>query len=1274
MTFTLTSDPVIVAAGAAVHPTLPDTMTATQLTGGGWVVVWQSAELGTNDVYMKVYAADGSIVRDKTLVSPNLANPSTGAAGSQTSPDVAALPNGGFVVVWQTDQNDAGDVYQSVYDATGALATGGGGTPFANQAAVPSTGTSTLNDEHSPTVAAFDDGRWIVTMLPVSGFVSAGVQQIYGPDGTLSSSPEEYMAFARFGPVVVTLSDGAWVAVWKKGWDSEALVQGVYNESGLLAYAQISDFDVLEVPPAVARIAENRYVVVWEHQGAVIQRLYEWDGTTISVVASSVVPGGGQGHPAVAKLAGGGYVVARQAGGSGATSKNIYYHIYGANGTPISGLVEVAGGEGDQVYPKVMGLADGGFAIVWLDATSGNVVQRVFGQLTAGVDTVTGENGVPETLIARPGVLSDGDVIDAGTGGGNLLQFTGSGTFDLSKPAVLAGFAMLQGSGNAADVQTVVLNAPRFTLFSLLDGGAGSGDTLSLTGGGTFDLTAPQALTGFETLKGSSIASHEQTFVLDAARLGAFLNLDGGTGIGDTLQLAGSGTFDLINPVMLTGFETLRGSADAADIQKVVLNAARLSSFFILDGGAGTGDTLSLAGGGTFDLSTKIVLGFETISVAAGETGNETLRIGAIFAGVNAIDLGGGTGDVLELEGGVFDLSGMTLAGIEEIRLVEGTLKGSYAFLSSVTVAAGPGTKVARVTDASLTDAQRTALLAKGYTDVNAAASGTVAIDGEAKQGEMLTANTSGLIDADGIPANVTYQWLRDGVWITGATQSTYILGQADVGKAITVRVSYNDGFVESFTSAATTAIANVNDAPTGLTIQGAAGAKQGDTLTADTSTLQDLDGFDPGGVSYQWYVSDGAAGFTAINGATQKTFTLTQAEVGKAVTVEVSYTDAYGMGESVMSAATTAVANVNDDPTGGVTIQGAADAKQGDMLTADISALQDLDGYNPALVSYQWYVSDGAGDWTAIAGATQKIYTLTQAEVGKVIEVKVSYTDALGTDEALMSAATPAVANVNDVPTDVTPNTITLVENTKAGTEVATLAGLDPDGPGGLTLSLVDGAGAFALTANNKLVVANALALDYEAGATKTVKLQVSDGMSDVTKDVTITLTDVIGESVTGDAAANVIRGGLGNDTLKGLAGNDTLSGGVGNDRLFGGLGRDTLTGGAGKDAFVFDTKPASSNVDRIVDFSVRDDSLYLDNAVFKALGKGGTVAKPVKLNAEFFVIGTKAIEADDHVIYNKATGRLYYDADGSGAKAAVQIATLAKNLKLTAADFFVV
>jgi Ca2+-binding RTX toxin-like protein len=164
---------------------------------------------------------------------------------------------------------------------------------------------------------------------------------------------------------------------------------------------------------------------------------------------------------------------------------------------------------------------------------------------------------------------------------------------------------------------------------------------------------------------------------------------------------------------------------------------------------------------------------------------------------------------------------------------------------------------------------------------------------------------------------------------------------------------------------------------------------------------------------------------------------------------------------------------------------------------------------------------------------------------------------------------------------------------------------------------------------------------------------------------------------NLTGNEFANAVTGNDGANRLAGGAGDDILDGGAGHDRLYGSLGKDTLKGGAGKDIFVFDTSVdrTRTQIDKVLDYKVKDDSLWLDNAVFTKLGKKGSETKPAKLNAAFFTIGTKAKDKNDYLIYNNKTGKLYYDGDGSGSKMkAVEIATLSKKLALTAAEFFVI
>ena len=202
----------------------------------------------------------------------------------------------------------------------------------------------------------------------------------------------------------------------------------------------------------------------------------------------------------------------------------------------------------------------------------------------------------------------------------------------------------------------------------------------------------------------------------------------------------------------------------------------------------------------------------------------------------------------------------------------------------------------------SLTSAATAAVEARP----NSQATGAPTISGTAQVGETLKAETSGIADADGLDnAGFAYQWLADGADLPGATDDTYTLVDTDEGKAISVTVSFTDGGgnEESLTSAATGAVeAKSNSPATGQpAISGT--ALVGETLTADTSGIADEDGLTNAVFSYQW-LADGAE----ISGTTGSTYTLVDADEGKAISVAVSFTDDAGNDETLTSAASAAV------------------------------------------------------------------------------------------------------------------------------------------------------------------------------------------------------------------------------------------------------------------------------------------------------------------------------------------------------------------------------
>ncbi|WP_445504015.1 beta strand repeat-containing protein [Microvirga sp. G4-2] len=158
-----------------------------------------------------------------------------------------------------------------------------------------------------------------------------------------------------------------------------------------------------------------------------------------------------------------------------------------------------------------------------------------------------------------------------------------------------------------------------------------------------------------------------------------------------------------------------------------------------------------------------------------------------------------------------------------------------------------------------------------------------------------------------------------------------------------------------------------------------------------------------------------------------------------------------------------------------------------------------------------------------------------------------------------------------------------------------------------------------------------------------------------------------------TGDAAGDSynsiegLRGSAYADRLSGDESANSLIGNAGNDTLDGGAGNDTLDGGAGNDVFVFDTALSGTyNVDRILNFDGFADRIELDVNVFTALVAGA-------LAADAFGYGSTATTEEQRLVYDSATGNLWYDADGTGRQAQIKVAVLDAGAYLTAAQFTV-
>ena len=200
----------------------------------------------------------------------------------------------------------------------------------------------------------------------------------------------------------------------------------------------------------------------------------------------------------------------------------------------------------------------------------------------------------------------------------------------------------------------------------------------------------------------------------------------------------------------------------------------------------------------------------------------------------------------------------------------------------------------------------------------------------------------------------------------------------------------------------------------------------------------------------------------------------------------------------------------------------------------------------------------------------------------------------------------------------------------------------------------------------------------------TGTASLNVDGSALTVLESGGVTITGNSGNNVlTGGAGDCTLIGGIGSDRLIGGMGNDKLIGGEGSDYLFGGLGtnilvggagNDTMVGGLGADTFLFSGVTALSNGADTITFvasaGINDDTLEFNLFAVKAatgayLGDGAIAAANFVSGA-----GAVATTVNQYFIYDTTNGALSFDADGSGAGAAVQLATLVGHPTITTAD----
>ncbi|MGV5524927.1 peroxidase family protein [Pseudomonas sp. XP1] len=474
------------------------------------------------------------------------------------------------------------------------------------------------------------------------------------------------------------------------------------------------------------------------------------------------------------------------------------------------------------------------------------------------------------------------------------------------------------------------------------------------------------------------------------------------------------------------------------------------------------------------------------------------------------------------------------------------TLPGSGVYEDITFVAAGEVSRATgatyRVTDdvAGLNIRVRAVYQdAKGTLEIvdsaaNSAPTAGPTVTGLLVQNQTLTANTATIVDADGLSnPQFTFQWQSNRglgwVNIAGAISSTFVLTQEQVGQNMRVVVSYVDDFgvQESIASDILDPVANVNDAPTGAVLISDTTPAQGQTLTALTGSIADLDGL--GAFSFQWQQGTGGI-FTNIIGATSATFAPGLDQGGQQLQVIVRYTDAFGTQESLTSAATAAVPALTLVGTNGADIL---------IGSAGNDVISGLDGADQLFGGLGNDILNGGLGADAMNGGGGNDTFVVDNVGDTVIEALNGGVDLVQTSLASYALG----ANVESL------------TYTGVGNFIGTGNALDNVITGGAGNDLLNGgAGADRLVGglgNDIYVVDNAADVVIEAtgGGTDTVRTTLASyGMASNIENLIYTgVGNFFGG---GNTLDNIISGG---------AGNDLLNGGIGADRLVGGLGNDT-------------------------------------------------------------------------------------------------------------------
>lgn len=606
------------------------------LSNGGFVITWQDGLAGSTSgsgtlgdasgsaVHAQLYAADGSKVGGEFLVN-------TQVTGSQATPVVTGLSNGGFVISWQDQNSTSGDIKAQIYGANGA--------PVGGEFLINSV---TANNQNTPAITGLPNGGFVVAWTNQGSSAADVKAQVYDASGTKVGSEFLVNATSVYDQErasIATLGNGDFVVTWNDFRTGNWEVRGQVFHPGTSGATKVgAEFTVdtafynNRMVAGVTGLAGGNFVISFEDTaGEIRAQVFTAGGVKVGAEFQvNTQTSGNQGFSSITALTGGGFVVTWSDEGTGdGSGPAIKAQVYDAAGSKIGGEYIVNTQiSSNQLYPNVAALANGGFVISWTDFSQALGDTSAYG-ITAQIFNLSNAPTAPTIVSVTDDVSPNTSALanGASTNDTNLTVRIATGSnfagdvVQLFDGQTAIGTAVTLSLADIArgyvDIQTGLLGNATHAITAKVTDTTGAVSDAATAINVTVDTVAPAVAVTGVVVDGGNLPTVTVSGTTEAGQLVSIY--DGATLVG-TATAGSDGTWSLSGVTLSAGANNV--SAKATDAAGNTGTSAPFAAPTVVSTG-----TISVDASTTTSMG-FIVRGSGTLDVLAGSNVSSQTTVG----------------------------------------------------------------------------------------------------------------------------------------------------------------------------------------------------------------------------------------------------------------------------------------------------------------------------------------------------------------------------------------------------------------------------------------------------------------------------------------------------------------------------------------------------------------------------------------------------------------------------------------------------------------------